>query len=658
MANKNLKSIKFPGLTDTYVVPQVDDTLTQTGRPADAKKTGDEIDALKEDLSTLNTEGTVPTSEQMLSDNYTEDSVPYHFRKTASDNADREELEIVGGSVAWNQIADNSRAPSSRNGMTITGAEDSFTIDGTASASTDAAGWFGMSGNEANYLARSGHKLLVSFNILSGTVTASDTNSNPVYFTLGDGTGSIYNGTPKIIATTITSSTRSDLHINNGTVLSNAKFRLQCFDLTAMFGSTIADHIYSLEQATAGAGVALFKSLFPKDYYAYDAGSIQSVSGLSEHKTVGFNVWDEEWEVGGLSTSTGANSSETDRIRSKNYIHVFPNTSYYFKDPTSNNNLRIVIYDSDKNFVRATNWLGNTAVGTGSNGHYVRFFTGGAYGKVYKNDICINISDSAKNGTYEPYQKHTYALDDSLTLRGIPTLVDGKIKFDGDIYSPSGKVTRRYGIVDLGTLTYTKGNYDAKAVFYASLNDAHGKTSTVLDNGLCTKYQSSTARQAVNIDDASFSIIDISGGANLYIRDDAFLTDDAATFKTAMSGQCLVYELATPTTETADPYVSPQICHYDGTEEFVSTGIVPVGHNTKYPDNMRAKLDGLPWNFASLIAPTESGFTATRNYTTGQLLIVNNVLYKATANIANGGTITPNTNVTATTLAEVIAALS
>lgn len=64
MANKNLKSIKFPGLTDTYVVPQVDTTLTQTGRPADAKATGDaisalgdsvdtEIDALKEDLNAL-----------------------------------------------------------------------------------------------------------------------------------------------------------------------------------------------------------------------------------------------------------------------------------------------------------------------------------------------------------------------------------------------------------------------------------------------------------------------------------------------------------------------------------------------------------------------------------------------------------------------------
>jgi hypothetical protein len=43
MANKNLKSITFPQLPDTYVVPQVDDTLAITGRPADSKATGDAL---------------------------------------------------------------------------------------------------------------------------------------------------------------------------------------------------------------------------------------------------------------------------------------------------------------------------------------------------------------------------------------------------------------------------------------------------------------------------------------------------------------------------------------------------------------------------------------------------------------------------------------
>lgn len=43
MANKPLQSIKFPGLSDTYVVPQIDNTLTQPGQVADAKVVGDKI---------------------------------------------------------------------------------------------------------------------------------------------------------------------------------------------------------------------------------------------------------------------------------------------------------------------------------------------------------------------------------------------------------------------------------------------------------------------------------------------------------------------------------------------------------------------------------------------------------------------------------------
>jgi hypothetical protein len=124
-----------------------------------------------------------------------------------------------------------------------------------------------------------------------------------------------------------------------------------------------------------------------------------------------------------------------------------------------------------------------------------------------------------------------------------------------------------------------------------------------------------------------------------------------------MSSVYLVYELATPTTEQADPYTSTQVIDPNGTEEFVTTGIVPVGHYSKYLENLRSKIEGLPRDFSTLIAPTEKAYKATQNYTVGSLLIVDNILYKVTSAIANGGTITPNTNVTATTLAAVIAAL-
>lgn len=53
MANISLKDIQFPGLNNVYKVPEVDNTLTQSGAAADAKKTGDELSDLKQDLEGL-----------------------------------------------------------------------------------------------------------------------------------------------------------------------------------------------------------------------------------------------------------------------------------------------------------------------------------------------------------------------------------------------------------------------------------------------------------------------------------------------------------------------------------------------------------------------------------------------------------------------------
>lgn len=44
---KQLKSIKFPGLEDTYVIPegiQIDSTLSVSGKAADAKTVGDALE--------------------------------------------------------------------------------------------------------------------------------------------------------------------------------------------------------------------------------------------------------------------------------------------------------------------------------------------------------------------------------------------------------------------------------------------------------------------------------------------------------------------------------------------------------------------------------------------------------------------------------------
>lgn len=309
-------------------------------------------------------------------------------------------------------------------------------------------------------------------------------------------------------------------------------------DLTQMFGTAVADYIYSLEQSSTGAGVAYFRKLFPKDYYEYNTGELMSVEGVSAH----------------------------------------------------------VMRDADDNII------GN------------------------------------------------YPLDSSLTLRGIPKMSDG-LYFDGDTYEADGTVTRKYGVVDLGTLNWRSATDSTGQYFASTLSPtAKSKTGSELGNNICSKYPISAS---TNVYDGSLAIS--NQGTTLYVRDTSYT--DATAFKSAMSGVMLVYELATPTTESAEPYESIQKVSKYGTEEYVSTGIVPVGHVTKYPTDIVAKVNGLPSDFSTLIAPTETGFKASRAYSVNQFLIVNNQLYRVTASIANGATITVGTNVVVTTVADILTSL-
>ncbi len=71
-----------------------------------------------------------------------------------------------------------------------------------------------------------------------------------------------------------------------------------------------------------------------------------------------------------------------------------------------------------------------------------------------------------------------------------------------------------------------------------------------------------------------------------------------------MNVKAVVYELATSVTETAEPYQNPQIVNDFGTEEYVDAGVtastptrdveIPVGHQTFYQANLRAKLEMSP----------------------------------------------------------------
>lgn len=213
------------------------------------------------------------TADNLLSSSYQTDKTPYIIRRTPY--GAREKGSIVGGSIVWNQLADNSRPPTSRNGLTFTAGDGFFTISGTATSETTATGWFKLA---PTFHTFAGHVTIESTKLVSGTVEGS------ISFRAVGSTTFAPLGTERLIKPSTNS--MSTIYVSNGAVCADAKIRIQVFDLTLMFGSTIADYIYTQEQATAGAGVALAKAWagIVNDYYPYDAGSIKSVTGLTSHK--------------------------------------------------------------------------------------------------------------------------------------------------------------------------------------------------------------------------------------------------------------------------------------------------------------------------------------------------------------------------------------
>lgn len=547
----------------------------------------------------------VGLSDNLVSPDLATDETPYTFRPTAGvenvSNGLANLRSVKGNTIVWNQLYKQSVSwtTETKNGITITNNKDgSFTINGTNEGQyTTSTQWNANFPNTPKLI--SGHKYLATINsstcyihvMCEGQAKPKDIifEAPNDYF--------IYNMVAIGVYPLAT--------VNNETVYP------QIFDLTLMFGA-------GNEPAT----VEEFKAMFPNSYYEYNSGELVNVN-VTGIKSVGFNAWDEEWEVGSINTS-GQNEASTARIRSKNYIPVIPGEKYRI---TYISQQRVCWYNENYEFVKAENYLNANRVLTAPDGaHYARIMLNGA---DYSNKCCFNLSHSGyRDGEYEPYKTDTLHLDTSVYFP------DG-MKKAGSAYDELTyyKAIKRIGGVDLGTLNPDYSN--SSACWRIQVLPSDRKQYTI--NMLCEKY--TIAKESASLPDKTIWVK--SAYNYIYIKD-SLLTSEmtAEQVKEALSGVILYYELAEPV-ETETNFTEDWFYDVDdfGTEQWLQTGIVniPVPHTTLYTRNLRDDIRTLSEKIPNNLEVKDNGIILTNNG--------NAIGNPITFNTINGNSVIGNGNI-------------
>ena len=277
--------------------------------------------------------------------------------------------------------------------------------------------------------------------------------------------------------------------------------------------------------------------------------------------------------------------------------------------------------------------------------------------KTFINDAYISYSPTTTQQEYTIPNGAVYmrvTLDNNVTNivigKGTTKTVSlGTTVYGGTLDIVSGVLTVNRTLVDLDTLTtgWQTATVNGKAVlrrlisaikqdenkFYIKCSHLKyvGNTTGAVDNGTVTNLTSNYYNLTLCAPDL--------------FTTQAELNDWTAEQKTNGTPVQLSY-LVDPTTIQLTPQeVTTLLGDNVITASSGQVAVIYRADTKMYVDNEITKAK-------TIIAGVETEFTATKNYTTGDLLIVGDDLYKCTANIANGGTITPNTNVTKTTVAE------
>lgn len=277
--------------------------------------------------------------------------------------------------------------------------------------------------------------------------------------------------------------------------------------------------------------------------------NVRPITGWTGMNVVrnGFNQWDEEWENGYYNRATGAKAgnSDTKYFRSKNYIPCLPNTSYYFKSPSShaanNTYFAVLFYDADKAHISSANDLaGDPTKTTPSNARYMTIYVEvGTSGATYNHDISINYPSTDHD--YHAYNGTTYPIswaDEAGTVYG------------GTLDVTTGLLTVDRASVVVSSLGL---NYNAPptghAYFYGTIADKVKPAINDTEHPLmCSMLPYGGAKYASSFTDLA---VFQSANYNIYIVDDSCA--NKAAYEAKYNNAQIVYYLDTPTTYQLTP---------------------------------------------------------------------------------------------------------
>lgn len=460
--------------------------------------------------------------------------------------------KLKGNTVVLNQkLKTSNYQTQTASGITITNNNDgSYTLSGVAT--DDVILYSALHGINSShkYLLKGGY----SDNILMRIID-SDVGDGAISGIITTETG--YTSYPRLVI------------IANTDLSTPITIKPQLIDLTQMFGE---GNEPTIEE---------FEAMFPNDYYEYNEGELMSFDGKGL-KSVGFNQWDEEWELGAYDISNGNKIQQNTHLRNVNPIKILGGTDYYFKSPTS---LFLCWYDSEMKFINSVS-VNNSIIKSPSNAAYLNFYQ---YNKnTYDNDICINLSHSGyRNGDYEPYEDYTLQFQDGKTISQLTGKLNGEgesvtifpdgLKSAGSAYDEivfdknigKYKAIQRIGSVDMGTLDWVNNpTIEGHWIFYAipqnnSYKPKVTETATTKPNCLCVSYDTVTPQSSY----LGNKGVSINNGTGYYLVTNESFTD-VTSCKASLQGQILYYELAEPEVYELDFPINTSYEAYDfGTEE-------------------------------------------------------------------------------------------